>query len=377
MVVGGVVYRSYDQGIFNGRNSGIYEAWDTWRNETDSGPLALVRAGILASNPHNTQPWIFKVTETSIELFADLKRNLGSFDPFRREMYLGLGCALENMLLSADAEGIKVDLNLASGSLLSLGNDDEPRLVATLSLSEGTVQTSRLYEAIPKRHTNRGPYKKDTPFTSDTLEAFSNLAANDADIKLFLFPHNKRQQMGDLIVKSTETLIDDAVMLHDSEKWMRHSWDDMKKYRSGISVDAAGLPAAMTAIAKILPPMSEETNGKYWLSGTRDVQVATATVFGLIAVRDLYDMSQSIRAGRVWQRMHLLATNKGVAMHPMNQPVELVDREFQLEKDAIAAGHLAALTGDADWKPTFSFRGGYAVNEAKSSPRRKIEDVIV
>lgn len=377
VVAGGVVWRSYEQGLFNARSSGIYEAWDNWKTETDSGAMSLVRAGILASNPHNTQPWIFKVTESRIELFADLKRNLGSFDPFRREMYLSLGCALENMLLSANAEGFIVALNLESGSLQSLGNDNEPRLVAILNLSEGAKQTSKLYKVIPTRHTNRGPYQKDTPLKTDTVKAFSDLAKNEPDIKVFLFPHDKRQLMGDLIVNSTEALIADEEMLHDSEKWMRHSWNDMKKYRSGISVDAAGLPPTVTAIAKILPPLSEKTNGKYWLNGTRDVQTATAALFGLIAVRDLYDMSQNLRAGRIWQRMHLLATSQGIAMHPMNQPVELVDREHQLNKEPIAAKELATLTGDKNWKPTFSFRAGYAVTEAKSSPRRKIEDVIV
>ncbi len=64
-------------------------------------PLALVAAGILASNPHNTQPWIFRVTDTQIDILADTRRHLGTFDPYLREMHLGLGCAVENMALAA------------------------------------------------------------------------------------------------------------------------------------------------------------------------------------------------------------------------------------------------------------------------------------
>ncbi len=65
-----------------------------------------MRAGILAANPHNTQPWLFQVGATRIELFADIRRNLGAFDPYLREMHIGLGCALENMTRTAPRPGL-------------------------------------------------------------------------------------------------------------------------------------------------------------------------------------------------------------------------------------------------------------------------------
>ncbi len=71
----------------------------------DQGPVNLVRAAILAANPHNSQPWLFHVTRTQIDLYADLQRNIGTVDPFLREMHLGLGCALENLLVAAPANG--------------------------------------------------------------------------------------------------------------------------------------------------------------------------------------------------------------------------------------------------------------------------------
>ena len=75
--------------------------------------------------------------------------------------------------------------------------------------------------------------------------------------------------------------------------------------------------------------------------------------------------------------MHLWATTQGIAMHPVNQPVELVDRDRELGREAKAEKILAELTGDPLWKPTFSFRAGYALSEAKKSPRRPLEDVVV
>ena len=57
------------------------DAWKDWRNDPEQGALALVRAAILAASPHNTQPWLFKVTNSSIELYIDAKRNVGALDP--------------------------------------------------------------------------------------------------------------------------------------------------------------------------------------------------------------------------------------------------------------------------------------------------------
>ncbi len=133
----------------------------------------------------------------------------------------------------------------------------------------------------------------------------------------------------------------------------------------------------MTAAAKLLPPPSPETNHRYWLDATRDVQVPTSPLFGLIAVRDLYDRAQALRAGRLWQRLHLLAVSRGLAVQPINQPVELVDRERVLGQEPRAAATLVALTGAADWRPTFAFRMGFPTRVAAPSPRRPLDAVVV
>ena len=95
-VVGGGVWRAYDQGVFSVGKGPAYEPWKDWRKDSNDGALALVRAAILAAGPHNTQPWLFKVTNSSIELYLDTKRNVGALDPCLREEHIGMGCALDH-----------------------------------------------------------------------------------------------------------------------------------------------------------------------------------------------------------------------------------------------------------------------------------------
>jgi hypothetical protein len=72
-----------------------------------------------------------------------------------------------------------------------------------------------------------------------------------------------------------------------------------------------------------------------------------------------------------------MATARGLAMQPVNQPVEMVDRERELGKAPRAAEALAALTGDAAWKPTFAFRLGFPTRPAAPSPRRALDAVML
>ena len=54
-----------------------YAPWTLW-NEPGlrQTPIALIAAAVLAANPHDTQPWFFRVADGRIDLLADLSRNL-------------------------------------------------------------------------------------------------------------------------------------------------------------------------------------------------------------------------------------------------------------------------------------------------------------
>ena len=89
----------------------------------------------------------------------------------------------------------------------------------------------------------------------------------------------------------------------------------------------------MTATAKLLPDMDAKSADRYWLSMTRDTQLASAPLLGVILVRDRLDMNLAMEAGRAWQRLHLGATAEGLAAQPLNQPVECTDRSAMVGKN--------------------------------------------
>jgi hypothetical protein len=164
-------------------------------------------------------------------------------------------------------------------------------------------------------------------------------------------------------------------MIGDSDRWFRGSRAEIDAHRDGPTLDAAGLSFLALTYARLFS-VSAKTAHDAWLSQTRDTQVGTAPVLGLIAVRDRYDRAQAIAAGRRWQRLHLDATLKGVALQPVNQPIERIDRERQLGEGGDVAQRIAALTGP-DWQATFSFRAGMSARSGVASPRRRLADVLI
>jgi nitroreductase len=378
VVAGGCVWRAYDRGVFSVGGGPAFEPWEEWQ-ETKDGPLALVRAAILAANPHNTQAWMFRATNSSIELFLDTKRNVGPLDPYLREQHIGMGCALENLMLAAAVNGYSASATLLPGKLAVIPVDAKLKPVAKVDLAAGQKQQSELYDAIPHRHTNRNPYHLE-PLPSDFVDSILQLVNDESDVKLFLFTADMdRTHIVDMISKASDVVYGDPQIAQASERWIRTTWSDVQKFRDGLIVDEFGEPPLTAAVRKVTAPSLRKFILRHGLVPTVSyVEVLRATpVFGLIAVRDRYDQELNIRAGRIWQRAHLLATARGVAGRPVNEMVELVDYQNLRNQEPQASVALSGLTGDKNWQPTFMFCLGYPVREVSASPRRPLNDVLL
>jgi nitroreductase len=377
-VVGGGVWRAQEQGVFSVGEGPAYEPWEDWRNSENDARLALVRAAILAASPHNTQPWLFKITDSSIELHIDPQRNVGALDPYLREEHIGMGCALENLMLAAPANGYAAAAELLPGKLGPISAEPKPQLLARVNLAPGKHEENELYNAIPRRHTNRGPYDPGKTISPDFVDALKHLPDDDADVKLFLFTAEAdRKKIVEVSSAANTEIYSDPEVQHGSERWIRTKWSSVQKYRDGLTVDAFGLPPIATAIAKVMPGQIIR-----WAASRRSGNgysnlMLSAPLIGFIAVRDRYAQEQCLQAGRIWQRAHLFATAHGLAARPCNEAVEMVDHERALGRPASRAALLNEITGDPTWQPTFVFYMGYPKLPTHASPRRPVQSVLV
>ncbi|MFZ6031035.1 MAG: Acg family FMN-binding oxidoreductase [Chloroflexota bacterium] len=367
-VAGGVVYRAGDQGVFHTGQGQAYKPWQDWDSRDGGGVLSLVRAAVLAASPHNTQPWLFRLAASTVDLHADPGRNLGTVDRFRREMYLGLGCALENLALAASARGWQPDIQCVP-------DPGDRTWAARIALTPGKASPSLLYPAIPHRCTNRAAYAaSDLP--AGVYDAMQRLIGADERVRLVWLRGKQASRFGELTYAATEAFGADAAQSADSGRWFRHDWDDIQARCDGLTLDAQASPPLLTTLGKLLPPLSDEQNHQYWLRATR-AQMTHSAAFGILAVPDASDHTSHLQAGRVYQRFHLWAVTQGLAMHPVNQIVERAEREASQEQSSMFGDGLAELVADASWQGVLLFRIGYPTVEALPSPRRAAERVIL
>ena len=99
----GVGARGAANGAFYAGSGAPYALWSEWASL--SGVDCVVAAGVLACNPHNTQPWRIGVGSgidgDVIEVRSDPARRMPVNDAAHREHFAGLGCAIENMVVAA------------------------------------------------------------------------------------------------------------------------------------------------------------------------------------------------------------------------------------------------------------------------------------
>lgn len=353
-----------------GSDDAPFEPWTAFADLPGGDPLSLVGAAILASNPHNTQPWKFSVGPTQIDLHAVPERHLGAMDPFTREMWLGLGCAVENMVQAAAGKGFAIE------SLTAAPNRGADHLAARLVLRPAAAVPSRLHDAVNMRRTNRADYLPDAALPGAMQEALASAAAaSNADARLLLLPAEGAlgQAFAAGTLEATRWITRDPTMSADGHHWFRPNPRAVAKHRDGVTLPTAGLPPLITTMGQVMPEPDSEAAAGYWIASTQR-QLSSAPWFGVIAVRDLYDRRQQIEAGRLWQRLHLELTHAGLAAHPLNQMPEVVDREKQLGQPAAMAGTLASFA-EPGWSATFAFRFGRAGSEVPHSPRRPLADV--
>ena len=365
---GALTWRAADQGVFSSNRGPAYDAWQVWNDEAGGVPLNLVRAAVLAASAHNTQPWLFRVTPNRVDLYAVTARNIGTIDALRREMYISLGCALENLVLAADAHGLRSSVQL-------MPDTGAPTFAARIDLAAGTRSSSPLYQAIPKRHTNRAGYAG-RPVAAQTLTAMEALIDTPDVGVVWLTSDSEKRAFREQTVRATKAIIADPEQAADDFAWYPRDWRALQAKKDGVTLDAAGISPVLRTLGKVLG-VSRDQSDQGWLSATRDSQLPTAAAFGTLAIRQVADNAQRIQAGRVWQRMHLWATNQGLAMQPLNQVVERAEREQTAGLRPDFTTEVAAMIPEAGWHAVMPFRIGYPMVDALGSPRRPAEDVVV
>jgi hypothetical protein len=154
---------------------------------TDGKIGFLLRYAILAPSSHNSQPWRFRVSGNEVDIGADEARWLDAADPTKRELYISVGCAIENLCVAAERLELEPRVEYHGGT--------DTDTVATVTLREdsepSTHRPPELFDAITNRSTSHDPFDDRTLDTAVRDELGGVVAEEDVTLHLVDDPETK------------------------------------------------------------------------------------------------------------------------------------------------------------------------------------------
>ncbi len=313
----------------------------------------LLRYAIMAPSTHNTQPWRFRVRAHGVvEVHGDAGRTLGVIDKQRRQLVMSVGAALYNLRVALARYGHVACVD-------PFPDQRQPDLIARVDLG-ATAAPSRLdhdlFDAIPRRRTNRQPFKP-LPVAARIFDELARVAREEGATLTRLHPRAKAP-LAEVITLADRTQFADAAFRKELARWLVPSG----------SRRLDGIPFVKKEYGSSLPfgPMmvrSFDIGGRVAAS---ERQLATGSPV-LVVLSTAGDTREDwLAAGQAMEAVLLRAVCFGLSASFLNQPLEI----------AAIRPRVAELAGDGG-KPQLVLRMGYGPRVEKATPRRPLAEVLI
>jgi hypothetical protein len=339
-----------------------YAPWDDYEAKADlprialqpdSAPLSrmpgIIRYATLAANGHNAQPWKFALLSNGIEIHPDYSRRLPAVDPADRELWISLGCALENLLIASRAMGYAPSVTYPD--VLDF---------IQISLVTDAPQIGPLFEAIPRRQNTRSEYDR-KPIASSHLDHVQKVPL-EPGINL----HTKVDRAGlailsDFVHQATISQYADRPFLNELIHWLRFNKKEALASPDGLYSLCTGNPSAPRWLGQLFV-----TGAKPQDVAEADVKKLQSSAGALVITSASESKSNWVRTGQVYQRLALTMTSFNIKSAFLNQPLEVESMRSQLRTSL----------GLGPAYPQLLVRFGNA-NPMPRSLRRPVEQVLM
>ncbi len=315
--------------------------------------VKMVEYATKAPSGHNTQPWIFKLTDSTIEIHPDFSKALPVVDGHHRELYISLGCALENLCIAANEFGYDAKT--------SIEVDDNSHSYIIAKLEKSRLQKNYLFDQIVKRQTNRSVYNNKL-ISSDTIKELERISMEEhIDFQFFDKNTHNFNVLMNLVAEGNTQQLNDKAFKKELLEWIRFNKKQVEATKDGLTYEVMGTPATPGFIGKpivksfLKPDKQNKT----------DMQKINSSSHLVLFTVEHNNPENWINLGRVLERILLETTRLGIANAYLNQPCE-VESVAESVQNQLQLGNK---------KPALLLRIGYA-NPLPYSPRKEVYEVI-
>lgn len=315
----------------------------------DARKRELVRYATLAANGHNTQPWRFAIKKDAISIYPDLSRRVPVVDPADRELWISLGCALENLVVAARALGYAPEVSYPEGEE-----------AIHVQLPPAVAHGDRLFDAIPLRQTTRSDYDGQ-PLPLAALRQIEALPSEPGVALQVLTGRADRETVLEYVNQGNLRQYADPAYVEELMAWLRFTKREALTRLDGLFSRCSGNPEVprwlgQRFVVTTTPQQQADADARKLRSSPAAVVISSTA-----------DTKAAwVRTGQVFERLALTTTALTIKSALLNQPIEVPNLRAQFQR-AMGLGSML---------PQLVVRLGYADALARS-PRRPVEHVIV
>jgi nitroreductase len=315
----------------------------------------VIPSAILAASAHNTQPWKFKVTNNTVDVFVDWDRHLAVSDPSLRELYISIGCAVTNILIAAKYWDYAPEL-----SYFPEGEGKKSpvaRIVCNKTNHPANGENAALFTAIVNRRTDRNTYDKQL-LSKKEKQA---LPVTDSESVILLEDNDKIEKIAELTEEATIRTLSRKDFKEELSHWVRNNWTSQ---HDGMPGYAMGIPAPLSLLGSImvrLAPIHKQEGPK-----TKEQMNSSSAV--VIIGSETDSLINWVKSGQAMEQVWLEATATGLSVAPLIASVEAGEDTRSNLKQILGTNLL----------PQSVLRIGHAEHKPlRSSPRRTLEECLV
>lgn len=349
-------------------------ARDVARGETpDAAPVALsprqrrtaweelVLLASRAPSIHNTQPWAWRITSTSITLLADTARGLPAEDPDGRGLLISCGAALQHLTWAARCRGwlthvrpgealarFAMPAGTADGRLHEIAHVelDGPLPLGPHESAEHADDLALLVQRCTDRRRFTG-----WPVPAERLAHVAAAARARGVAVASIVGTSDRFRLEALLHRVDDVLSLDAARLAEQRAWVG---------RSAVDGVPLGVLPARTALADRFGP------------GTLDDRSsALGAGEGLLLLGTEDDAPTGwLRTGQALGALWLEATRAGLSVVPVSQVIEVAAVRDEIEERLVAGAFRPHLLLRVGWQ-------SIGRSDLPRTPRRPLGDVLV
>ncbi len=347
---------------------------DPWQVKAEDFPetgidkaklLFLTNYAVLAPSILNVQPWRFRITDGSMDFFADRSRMLPVADPAGRELTVSCGAALLNLRVAALAFGHDLQVE-------TFPDRNEPDLLARLRLSAAgpaSAADRRLRDAILARRTDRAAFEDRQP-QQDLLDELGQAARREGATLAFIHRIEDKRRAAELVAEAERIHLTTPEFRTEISDWIRRrqaeGYGPPAETSWGIGGPAGHTPPAADGPDLFTQKAADLARTFASPDAAAAHQYASAEASPVLAllVTQRDTAREWLAAGQALERALLTATAAGLSASYLNPPIELVDLRRRLAPIFGLEGH-----------PQVLMRFGYG-QVTPPSPRRPVSAVV-